>query len=417
MQDRATEPRALSLLLVEDDAVDRMAARRAVARAERPITIEEATTLAEAEERLDSRPFDCVVLDYHLPDGEATTLVERRREDGPPFVILTGVGSETLAVRLLQSGATDYLPKTEVANLVRHLDVALRIHRAERAAREAHAALERRVTERTAELEAANERLRSEAEERRAAEARGRKHLEQLAHVARLSTLGEMVATFAHELHQPLAAISNYSRGSIRLIEAGRPDPGVLRGAFENCASQAERAGTILRRIRGFLSRGEEPRRDLVEIGGLVREVLELLEPEATRLGATLELRRAPPIRIHADGIQIQQVLVNLVRNALDSVADNPSGRERRVLVGVHCREGRAHLEVEDSGAGCDTETLGRILEPFFTRKPEGLGLGLAISRSIAETHGGELVAEVSRLGGLRVGAVLPVADSPEVRR
>jgi two-component system sensor kinase FixL len=240
------------------------------------------------------------------------------------------------------------------------------------------------------------------------AQERTRQHQSELAHVTRLVTLGEMASGLAHELNQPLAAIANYARGSVRRLEADhRLERGLLRDALERIAVQAERAGGIIRGMRNFV-RKTEPRRSACDVNTLVDNAARMLRPEATRVGVTLELRLGPGLPdLHADGIQIEQVILNLMRNAIEA-ATGASPSLVRVCTALESDTGIA-LEVEDSGAGLPGDAPEQVFEAFFTTKGNGLGMGLAISRSIIEAHGGRLRAGSGRLGGAMFRCELPL--------
>jgi C4-dicarboxylate-specific signal transduction histidine kinase len=212
--------------------------------------------------------------------------------------------------------------------------------------------------------------------------------------------MGEMAAGLAHEINQPLGAIVNFTRGCERRLRArGSADADVMH-TLELVSEQAMRAGQIIRRIRDFV-RKEEPNLGWIDVNELVRHVAELAGPEGRQHGITLEVNLAPAMpRAFGDGIQIEQVLLNLVRNGFDAMEGLPDGaRTVSIRTGASAP---AHIEVavSDTGAGLAPELLDRIFEPFFSTKATGLGLGLAISRSIIEAHGGRLWAEPNAARG-----------------
>ncbi len=244
---------------------------------------------------------------------------------------------------------------------------------------------------------------------RQAAEGEARRQQEQLDHLARLGVLGELSSMLAHELNQPLSAIGNFARGMERRIEAGRLDGAALLQGSREIAEQAERARDIMQRIRGFARKRQGERRPL-RLARAVDGAVALFRG----IGA-----QAPSVRVHvdpqawalADRLQIEEVLLNLLKNALDAMHDLPPG-ERQIEVGG-ARQGDAwRLWVQDNGIGLDEATRVRLFEPFFTTKPEGLGLGLAICKTIVEAHGGRLWAEPNPAGrGLRLCFTLPALD------
>jgi len=216
---------------------------------------------------------------------------------------------------------------------------------------------------------------------------------EQLAHSARVNTMGEVVASIAHEVNQPLFAIVSNARSAGVLLSRGKPDLAEIGAALEDIVQDANRASAIIARVRAFLQR-KPTEHLLVDLNGVVETVRKFLGPELARRRVTLELDLAtglPPVL--GDAVQLQQVLVNLLINGADAMESVP--RERRPLrvrtaAGTR-RDSRVRLEVTDAGPGLDAEAKKRLFEPFFTTKPTGLGMGLAICRSIVEAHGGRI--------------------------
>ncbi|HVM98045.1 MAG TPA: PAS domain S-box protein, partial [Candidatus Acidoferrales bacterium] len=235
----------------------------------------------------------------------------------------------------------------------------------------------------------------------------------ELAHMLRLTTVNEMAAGLAHEINQPLSAVVNYAKGCVRRLDADPQADPIFRSAIDRIGEEALRAGEIIRRLR-HLVRKEPPRREMTDLNSLVRDALLFVENEMRELGVRAEIDLNPtPIPILVDGVQIEQVILNLIRNALDAIQDAGEG-PRQVWVVTRCGGGFADLEVRDTGAGLPEAVSKRIFEPFFTTKTNGLGMGLSISRSIVEAHGGRLQARGSAGGGACVSFALPLAD--EVR-
>lgn len=231
---------------------------------------------------------------------------------------------------------------------------------------------------------------------------------EELAHVLRVHTMGEMVAEITHEVNQPLASIANFANGLMARLEQGVEDVDALRTAAANIASEALRASDIIRRLREFLRRGEV-RWACCDANTLVCDALRLIEPEVRQEAVALRLELAPvPLHIEVDRVQIAQVVLNLVRNALDAMADG--GRREMQVQTARAADGAVVVSVRDSGIGLPPAQEARIFEAFFTTKERGLGLGLSISRSIIEAHGGRLWAEPNRERGAAVTFVLPAA-------
>jgi PAS domain S-box-containing protein len=245
---------------------------------------------------------------------------------------------------------------------------------------------------------------------RKQAEARAREHEAELAHVSRLSVAGEMASTLAHELNQPLTAIIAYVQGCRRILASAGGIPDSVRAAFDAVAQQAERAGAIIQRLREFLREGAA-RHSTVAVDDIVHEALGLAEIEATQNAIAVKVAIAPGLPpVIADRIQIEQVLVNLVRNAVDAIAaaDTPE-REIRITA---ARVGEAvEIRVADTGPGIPPEVAERLFQPFVTSKPRGMGLGLSISRTIVEAHHGTLSWTPGGVGAT-FAFTLPAAES-----
>lgn len=244
-------------------------------------------------------------------------------------------------------------------------------------------------------------------------ESRTQKLQTELAHISRLSALGEMGSALAHELNQPLAAIGNYITGSRRLL-ADFPGPRAARvaGALEKAGEQVLRAGQIIRRLRDFVSRRPFERR-VESLARLVEEAsaLGLIGAREKRVALKFKLD-AQRDEIYVDRIQIEQVLVNLLRNGLDAM-ETVSRRELTVSSRL-ASQGMLEIAISDSGAGIGPDAMARLFEPFFTTKPAGLGVGLSICRGIVEAHGGEMHAENNEDVGATFRFTLPLARKGE---
>ncbi len=260
--------------------------------------------------------------------------------------------------------------------------------------REARDALERRVVERTTELERANRELQRESEERSRAEARHRALLEQFSHVARITTVGEMATGLAHELNQPLGAVANYVEGCLVALEQPEPPIEEIKTALSKALGSTFRAGEIIRRIRRFVTRHPaEPER--FAPNRVVEEVEALLGEETERLGIALKLVLASELpMIEGDPVQIQQVLVNLVRNAREAVSSSQPSSPTVLMETRLDVSGSVEFRVTDNGEGIAPDRVGLVFDPFFSTRAEGMGMGLAISRTIVEAHQGRLLVE-----------------------
>jgi len=243
--------------------------------------------------------------------------------------------------------------------------------------------------------------------ERKAKEEQVKRQEAMLAHVSRLSTLGEMTAGIAHEINQPLHTIANFANALRNaLANVGGQDADMLHGWVEQIAAAAANAGAIIKRLRTF-ARKESPRRRPVDLGEIVAQSVNMLAFEARRHGVAVEQKLPPSGHpVLADPVQIQQVLVNLLKNAID--AFEPANDNRRILIEVEYNGDDAVVRVSDSGGGLPPEVRHAFFEPFVTTKSNGLGLGLAISRTIVEAHGGSIRADRGPLGGALFEFTLP---------
>ncbi len=254
---------------------------------------------------------------------------------------------------------------------------------------------------------------------RRLAEEQTARQTERAQSVSRLITMGEMASSVAHELNQPLTAISNYCSGIISRIHSGNITEEALLTALEKTAHQAQRAGQIIQRIRDFVKKSE-PNRQLADVAAMVDEAVELADIELRRHNVRLThyvAARLPPVM--ADTILIEQVLVNLMKNGAESIAHAerpPAGRSVELRVVPRQVEGMQVVEfvVQDTGKGLATEVLDRLFEAFFSTKSEGMGMGLNLCRSIVESHQGRMQAENiyngSEVTGCRFSFWLPLA-------
>lgn len=243
--------------------------------------------------------------------------------------------------------------------------------------------------------------------ERQATEARLQDLQSELVHISRLTAMGEMASTLAHELNQPLSAIGNYLKGSQRLLAAATDETSAtMRNALDKAAEQAVRAGQIIRRLRDFVSRGEIER-SVERVSKLVEESSALALVGTRELGINVALRVGPEADlVLADRVQIQQVLLNLIRNAIDAMADSP---RRELIVGTRRVDNEMiEVSVADTGPGIAPEVADQLFQPFTTTKRQGMGVGLSISRTIVDAHGGRIWAEANKGGGTVFRFTLP---------
>jgi two-component system sensor kinase FixL len=211
--------------------------------------------------------------------------------------------------------------------------------------------------------------------------------------------MGEMASALAHELNQPLTAIANYLKGSQRLLESMSDERlATMRGAIDKATEQVLRAGQIIRRLRDFVSRGESERR-VESISKLVEEASALALVGAKELAVNVRWQLDPNIDlVLADRVQIQQVLINLIRNAIDAMMETT---RREILIATRANdEDMLEVSVADIGPGIAPEIANQLFQPFITTKREGMGVGLSISRTIVDAHGGRIWAEPNPGGG-----------------
>jgi two-component system, LuxR family, sensor kinase FixL len=239
--------------------------------------------------------------------------------------------------------------------------------------------------------------------EQRAAEREQRSLEARLAHVGRFSLMGEMAAGIAHEINQPLSAITNYSQAAKRLLEAESPGNSDLALACNQISEQVQRAGEVIENLRKFI-RKQDVSKAAVSVNDVIRDAMSLVEADTNAERITIEVRYAPGLpKVYGNAVQLQQVLLNLTRNAVDAMRDSMR-RERRLLIETGGGE-RVWFSVTDTGPGVSPRLAEGIFHPFVTTKRDGLGVGLAISRTIVQDHGGE----IAYTGGLKGGAVFTV--------
>jgi signal transduction histidine kinase len=214
----------------------------------------------------------------------------------------------------------------------------------------------------------------------------------QAAHATRVGAMGAFAASLAHELTQPLAASLANAETGVRLLAAAEPDLDELRATLADIVGDERRAGDLVQKLRRFLRRGEVERGEL-DLREILEEVLQLVGREAQVRNVRLRLEIAEGLpKVVGDRVQLQQVALNLLSNAIDAVAAGERPAREVAVLALRSGDG-VRVEVRDSGAGMDAESLARIFQPFFTTKPKGMGLGLSISRTIVEAHGGTLSA------------------------
>ena len=228
----------------------------------------------------------------------------------------------------------------------------------------------------------------------RVAEEELKRRQNELVHVTRLSNMGEMATGIAHELNQPLSAIVNFANGCARRLRLDIGGKDELLHALGQISAQAGRAGEIIKRLRGMVSR-RQPVRELVDLNALAREVCSLLSHELSRQELAIEHRLSTQeLWVRVDSVQIEQVLINLLRNALDALADLAPPERRLVIESGIQSDGTVYVSVRDNGSGIDGKAMERLFDPFYSTKESGMGMGLAISQTIMTNHHGKIRAE-----------------------
>ncbi len=378
------ENKTLRILLVEDDDMDRALAHRALTRVDASIT--DAASLASAEALLKRLSFDCVLLDWRLPDGSANDFLRHVGRTFPrlPVVVLTGITEEGLAKLVLQHGAQDYLIKNDLGqnDLVRSVQYAIERHRAR-------------------ELTA------------------------QLDHAQRLASSGLLAAGVAHELNNPaLVLMANLAAIQDAIDEAPDGDDGTtmasLSGLVDECTIALERIASLTRQL-GRFSRRSQGTYERAAPAALIREALTLARP-STRSQAQVTLSLDDTAEIVVDRTALVGVFINLLVNAQQAMDTQPD-QPKEIQIQLEQRDAGIAVTVEDSGPGVAPEDAERLFEPFFTRTSNGTGLGLAISKEIVAAHRGRIELRASSLGGAAFTVMLPLetglipAPKPELDR
>jgi len=271
-----------------------------------------------------------------------------------------------------------------------------------------------RVAERTAELKQANEALLDRIEEQKRTQDALLVTRTELTRVARITTIVELTASIAHEVNQPLAAVVANGDACVAWLSHSTPNLSEARAAAERMIQGATRASEVIVRIRSLINKAT-PERTPVEMNKTIEETVALANGQALANGVSIVFDLSPDLpAVRADRIQLQQVILNLVMNgieAMTSVTDRP----RQLLIrSQREKAGEVRVSIEDTGIGVSADAMGRLFEPFYTTRPQGMGMGLPISRSIIEAHGGRLWAESALSQGSVFQFTLPNEDRPE---
>jgi signal transduction histidine kinase len=243
---------------------------------------------------------------------------------------------------------------------------------------------------------------------RKQAEKEARQRRDELAHVTRVATMGELTSSLAHELNQPLAAIRNYANAAQRFLSQGEPDLSKTREALEGIIRDDRRAAEVIGRVRGLLKK-EEPRYRPVHMNNVIQEILAFIRSDSVLEGLSIETELAPELpAVAGDQVQLQQVLLNLMLNAVDAM-NKTKPDLRKLVIKTENEESRGvKISVRDFGSGIDEAHRDKLFEPFYTTKPAGMGMGLAISQRIIHAHEGSIQAENNPDGGATFYFTLP---------
>jgi C4-dicarboxylate-specific signal transduction histidine kinase len=238
---------------------------------------------------------------------------------------------------------------------------------------------------------------------------------QELAHLTRVSTMGQLAVSLAHELNQPLTAILSNTQAAQRFMATDPVDLAEVREILTDIVQETNRASEVIRRIHAFLKKGEREIA-LLDPVAVIRGAVHLLQNDAIARGMRMSIDyNANPATVYGDKVQLQQVMLNLLLNAFDAMDGRPAS-DRRVAVSITLQSPQAvRVAVRDRGTGLPSDQLALIFKPFVTSKPKGLGLGLSISRTLIEMHGGRLWAENNPDQGATLYFTLPVVDSTQL--
>jgi C4-dicarboxylate-specific signal transduction histidine kinase len=300
----------------------------------------------------------------------------------------------------------------------------------ESALREARDQLEIRVEARTAELKMSNAELKDREhqlqisnaglrerehqlqllmEEREKAEQALMKTQAALAHLSRVLTMGELTSSIAHEIAQPLTAVVINGDACIESLSADPPDVEQARQAAERIVEDGARAGSVLSRIRALFKK-EALSKDWVDMNEVIQELTVLLRDEAISQNVSIQTDLAPDLpKVTGDRVQLQQVVLNLIVNGMDAMCNITGGQRQLRILSRSDGQTNIRIGVEDNGVGLSAESAERVFDPFYTTKPQGIGMGLPISRSIVESHSGHLWATTRPSGGTAFEFTIPI--------
>lgn len=372
----------LRILLLEDNPLDAELVRERLEAHDFACDVTRVETRAEFVAALQDGAFDLILADYRLPsfDGLSALAIARETRPDLPFIFVSGTLGDDVAIEAVKVGATDYVVKSRLARIVPSVRRAL------------GEAQER------AEREKAEEALRRlEAD---------------LAHMNRVSMMGELAAALAHEIRQPLAAAITNANACTRWLGRDEPNLGEASKAAAGAVESMKRASGIIDRISSLYRRGPSER-DSVDVNALIREMTDLLADTAARNSVSIRAELDPGLpAATADRIQVQQVVMNLMLNGIEAMQD--TGGEL-TIASKRTEDGQLLISISDSGVGFSKDEAERVFDAFFTTKPQGTGMGLSISHRIVESHGGRLWANPNAPRGAVFQFTLPAGSGGSV--
>jgi two-component system, NtrC family, sensor kinase len=417
-------------ILVVDDSATYLAEVAAMLRDE-SYEVVPARSGEEALELLAERSIDCILLDLMMPGLSGRETCQRIKAAPMmrdiPLIMLTALEDRATMLDAMAAGADDYVPKssdlevlqTRVRAQLRRKQfeddnrcIRAKLHNMELEASEARAA--RALADSRAELlgildqknralEAANAELRRESERRY------RELQTQLAHSNRVASIGQIAASIAHEVNQPIGAMMTNAQASLRWLSVEPPRVEEVRQGLLRIINDGNRAEDVIGRIRELLKKAP-PRRESVDVNKAIREVIELTVAEATKTNISVQTQLAAHLPlIDVDRVELQQVLLNLVINAMEALSGINDGVRSVLISTAQADAGDVLVAVSDSGPGFSPQSAERVFVPFYTTKPAGLGMGLSICRSIVEAHGGRLWASANSPRGAIFQFTVPV--------
>ncbi len=359
---------ALRILLLEDDPRDAEFVQDLLEANFPNCELTKVQTRAEFAAALEEDGLDLILADYKLPSFDGISALRLAQEIRPdlPFIFVSGTLGEEIAIEALKFGATDYVLKTGMARLVPSVERALR-----------------------------------EAQERK----RLRLLEADLAHVNRVSMMGELAASLGHEITQPITGLAINARIVLRRLEHDPPDIEGVRQAASKFLGDIDRITGIIERNR-LLYRRRMPQHEPTDVNEVIGQMVVMLHERAARhfVSIRTDIDTTLPTAM-ADQVQLQQVLINLMLNGIEAMKDE---RGELIITSKKTEDNQLLVSVSDSGGGLPTESPERIFEAFFTTKPDGTGMGLSISRRIIESHGGRLWASANEGRGATFQFTLP---------